>query len=149
VIFTSEHLDLRLAAYAVVHDERGLLLTHWGDAGHDAWSLPGGGLETGEHPEQAVVREVEEETGYLVVLDGLLQVHVRVVPAADRFDQVARPLELLSFLYRAHVVDGSLRAEADGSTDDACWFALAEVDRLACAANVEVGRRLAGLLGEA
>ena len=30
------------------------------------WVLPGGGIEPNESPEQAVVREVEEETGYHV-----------------------------------------------------------------------------------
>lgn len=30
------------------------------------WTLPGGGIEQGEDPETAVIREVEEETGYKV-----------------------------------------------------------------------------------
>jgi 8-oxo-dGTP pyrophosphatase MutT (NUDIX family) len=33
----------------------------WND--HDLWILPGGGIEAGELPEEAVVREVYEETG--------------------------------------------------------------------------------------
>lgn len=32
------------------------------------WVLPGGGIEGGESPEEAAVREVEEETGYQVAL---------------------------------------------------------------------------------
>jgi len=39
------------------------------------WGLPGGGLEYGEHPEDAVVREVWEETGLNVCIDKLLLVN--------------------------------------------------------------------------
>jgi ADP-ribose pyrophosphatase YjhB (NUDIX family) len=54
---------------AVVHDAAGRLLLI--QRGHDPhrglWSLPGGRIEAGESPEQAVVREVREETGLDVV----------------------------------------------------------------------------------
>ncbi len=39
------------------------------------WGLPGGGLEYGEHPEEAVVREVREETGLNVSIERLLLVN--------------------------------------------------------------------------
>jgi 8-oxo-dGTP diphosphatase len=50
---------------AVIHDASGrLLLIRRGHAPHRGlWSLPGGRIEAGESPEQAVVREVREETG--------------------------------------------------------------------------------------
>jgi 8-oxo-dGTP diphosphatase len=50
---------------AVVHDPDGrLLLIRRGHAPHaGSWSLPGGRVERGETPEQAVEREVREETG--------------------------------------------------------------------------------------
>ena len=54
---------------AVVHDAAGRLLLI--QRGHDPhrglWSLPGGRIEPGESAEQAVVREVREETGLDVV----------------------------------------------------------------------------------
>jgi 8-oxo-dGTP diphosphatase len=50
---------------AVVHDAAGRLLLI--QRGHDPhrgrWSLPGGRIEAGESAEEAVVREVREETG--------------------------------------------------------------------------------------
>src|SRR5688500_19327180 len=50
---------------AVVHDPAGrLLLIKRGHAPHaGSWSLPGGRVEAGGTPEQAVEREVREETG--------------------------------------------------------------------------------------
>ena len=53
---------------AVVHDAAGrLLLVRRGhDPQRGRWSLPGGRVEAGESPEQAVEREVLEETGLAV-----------------------------------------------------------------------------------
>ncbi len=50
---------------AVVHDPDGrLLLIRRGHPPHAGlWSLPGGRVEAGESPEEAVEREVREETG--------------------------------------------------------------------------------------
>ena len=53
---------------AVVHDAAGrLLLVRRGrDPHRGRWSLPGGRVEAGESPEQAIEREVREETGLTV-----------------------------------------------------------------------------------
>ncbi|MBP5330942.1 MAG: serine hydrolase [Lachnospiraceae bacterium] len=49
---------------AIIVQDGKILLTHELNSGW--WLLPGGGMEEGETPEECVVREVEEETGYLV-----------------------------------------------------------------------------------
>lgn len=43
--------------------------------GERLWTLPGGGVEHGEDPYHAVIREVEEETGYAIEVERLLGVH--------------------------------------------------------------------------
>lgn len=57
-----------IARAILLNDKNEVFLIHIvGDDefGHrDYWETPGGGIEEGETPEQAVVREIMEETGY-------------------------------------------------------------------------------------
>jgi len=48
----------------VVDERRVLLVSHW--YAPWAWTLPGGGVNKNEKPEDAAMREVEEETGLKV-----------------------------------------------------------------------------------
>jgi len=132
---------LRVAAYAIVVDDDQLLLTHWNDHGMSGWTLPGGGIDEGEDPAAAAVREVREESGYDVVIDDLLGIDSIVATRADGLEQHG-----LRIVYRAHVVGGELTDEEDGSTDEAAWIALRDVDTLDRVDLVDAGRRLAGLL---
>ena len=55
----------RVAAYGLVQRDSRLLLVQLTKRtpAAGAWSLPGGGIDHGEHPADAVVRELYEETG--------------------------------------------------------------------------------------
>jgi 8-oxo-dGTP pyrophosphatase MutT (NUDIX family) len=58
---------------AVITDHEGRILLQEKSDG-EAWSLPAGGIEPGESPEIAVIREVLEETGLHVTVQGILGV---------------------------------------------------------------------------
>jgi 8-oxo-dGTP pyrophosphatase MutT (NUDIX family) len=58
---------------AVVHDANGHLLLQEKASG-EGWSLPAGAIEPGEAPQEAVTREVMEETGYTVFSTSILGV---------------------------------------------------------------------------
>lgn len=100
----------------IAHDEghRLLLVRRANDPGRGLWSLPGGRVETGETDQQAVVREMHEETGLLVEPGPLIGRVVRGNYAiAD---------------YRCTVVGGELRAGDDAL--DARWCSAAELRAL-------------------
>ncbi|MEO6511647.1 MAG: NUDIX hydrolase [Nocardioides sp.] len=131
--------DTRVGCYAIVREEGRVLLAHWNEGDRVGWTLPGGGLEPGEQPEDCVVREVLEETGYDVALDGLLGVHVYYLAEPERINKGNGDLRFVRLVYRAHVVGGELRHEQDGTTDEARWVPLDDVADLPRVSLVDIG----------
>jgi ADP-ribose pyrophosphatase YjhB (NUDIX family) len=123
---------VRLAAYGVCRLDGRLLLAHFVSPTGDVqqWALPGGGVEPGEDPYDAVVREVEEETGYRVEVERLLGVVSRVFGIGGEGDGDDAEMHAVAICYRVRVTGGALRHEVGGSTDRAAWMDPAEVPSL-------------------
>lgn len=120
---------VRVAAYAIVRDERERLLLchiHPSVGVGDVWTLPGGGLEFGELPRRAVLRELEEETGFIGEVDRLVEVDDRVFTSRTGADR----MHAIRIVYDVRIVGGSLRDELDGSTDSCRWVAPEEALRM-------------------
>ena len=117
----------RLAAYALVVDSAGRVLlvrqpNGRGNVGR--WLLPGGGVEFGEHPEQAVIREAREETGLRIRVGVLLD----VVSDITRVGRRRRALHNVRLIYRATVVPAdSLEHQL---CDNARWYSQPERGKL-------------------
>ena len=136
-------MSFRLAAYAVCIDgERVLLARHVPPNGETNWTLPGGKVEHAEDPFDAVIREVAEETGYDAVVERLLGVDSRVIPAAERL--VPGPEhQNVGIFYGVRVTGGDLRPEPNGETAESVWTPIPDVACLRRSSLVDIGLALA------
>jgi ADP-ribose pyrophosphatase YjhB (NUDIX family) len=100
------------------------------------WSLPGGYLDYGEHPEECVLRELEEELGVRGRVLRLLRVDSQVVPSGVQF---------ITFLFEGRLASDRFRLKAD-EIAEARWFPLA--DALAEVASEHSRKGIEDLLRE-
>ena len=119
-----------------------LLARHVSPAGVSTWTLPGGRVEQGEDPFDAVIREVAEETGCAAVAERLLGVDSRVIPAVDRLPGLPEH-QNVGIFYQVRITGGQLRPEPNGETAESVWTALPDVARLRRSSLVDIGIALA------
>jgi ADP-ribose pyrophosphatase YjhB (NUDIX family) len=119
----------RVAAYAVVTSTRGLLATEYSDrtAARGRWGMPGGGLDPGEEPVAAVLREVVEETSQVIELGELATVQTsHWVGRSPR--GVVEDFHAVRLIYRGSCPDPSDPVVLDegGTTRSSRWVPLSE-----------------------
>ena len=125
----------RVAAYAVIvrgHEPgEEILLSRLAPkvTTDELWTLPGGGLDHGEDPRDAVVREVREETGLEVSIGEVARVYSAHLPRVWREGRKV-DAHALRIVYEGWVPTDSPPPrvlEVDGSTVEAAWHRLADV----------------------
>ncbi|MFJ1701660.1 NUDIX hydrolase [Streptomyces sp. NPDC088252] len=140
-------MSFRLAAYAVcIEDGRVLLARYVSPKGESTWTLPGGRVEHAEDPFDAVIREVAEETGCDAVVERLLGVGSRVIPAAERTIPGGPEHQNVGIFYQVRITGGQLRPEPNGETAESVWTAIPDVAGLRRSSLVDIGLALAQTL---
>ena len=106
------------------HDDRLVLIRRDQEPARGYWTFPGGAVELGEPLEDAVRREVLEETGLQVELGDV----AAVVDHVARDEAGAVRYHYIIVDYHARPVGSALQPGSDVS--DARWFALEDLDGL-------------------
>ncbi len=123
---------------AVIKDEQGrlLLIKRGHEPAAGLWSLPGGRIESGETDAEALVREMQEETG-LGVEPGPLLGRVRRAAGDGNVNDIRD--------YAATVIGGTLRPGDDAA--DARWVDAADLDSLGVTEGLIEALTTWGVLG--
>lgn len=112
----------------IVHEGRVLLIERANEPLKGEWSLPGGAVELGETLEQAMLREVLEETGLRVEARGVAEVFDRIV----RDEQCRVRYHYVLVDYLCHLAEGQ-SADALVCVSDAArakWAGPHELDEV-------------------
>ena len=120
----------RAAVGAVVLDGDQVLLVRRGEPpSQGKWSIPGGLIHLGERIEDAVLREVEEESGVRVRVLGLCGVIDRVIPGEPSGAAGPAPVRYHYIIvdYVATPTGGTLQAGSDAA--EARWVPIADLPR--------------------
>ncbi|MFD0770253.1 NUDIX hydrolase [Bacillus sp. CGMCC 1.60114] len=86
---------------ALIHDDNGNILIVKNIKGDSFyWGLPGGAVEGEETLEQAVIREVKEETGFKIVVTGLSSIREMFFEERDH--------HALIITFHAKIIEGEI-----------------------------------------
>lgn len=117
----------RIILVAAVEDEGKFLLTRQGQRGRQEgfWGFPGGNLEENEiNLLEALQREIKEEVGLDIEIEGLVGTHLEFWK-----DEI----QLVFFYFKAQKIGGELRRSEE--VDDFKWLTIEEIDKVSKRVN--------------
>ncbi|MFJ7066500.1 NUDIX hydrolase [Streptomyces sp. NPDC101115] len=124
----SEPVRTRVSAYAVVVEEDRILLVRLAASSPvftpGLWHLPGGGIDPGEQPVEALSRELREETGLSLAAARLLDARTYDV------ERLGAHWQLTGLFYKVELeaAGAAAVAEVNGATDAVRWLPVADLD---------------------
>lgn len=113
-----------VAAFLTDREGRLAMLQRGPDASHGAneWSIPGGWIDFGELPEQAIIRECFEEVGLSVAnpyfIDLVTNTHKE------------QGLHVVCLCYRASIINGVLTNMEPDKCGDVRWVHVGEIEEM-------------------
>lgn len=88
----------------------------------NTWSLPGGAVEEDETLEQAIIREVQEETGLLIRIQDVVSINERIFQNKNE--------HAIFFTFNAEIIGGKISIENPEEISEIKWVDIATTDKL-------------------
>jgi ADP-ribose pyrophosphatase YjhB (NUDIX family) len=130
------NVPIEAVSAAIFHDGRFLLVRRGRAPALGLYAFPGGRVEEGETLDEAVRREVLEETGARVENIALIRA-IEIVSESDEF-----AIEFILNVHRAEFVGGEVAAGDDA--DEVVWVSVEEMEELPLAGSVlDIARQIA------
>ena len=125
----------------VIRNGRALLIRRATPPLQGRWSIPGGHVEWGETIEQAVVRELREETGLAVQVMELVEIVERIFDDKPNTPGASEPRLSSEAQYHFIILDFLCAApsgepRAGGDAREIAWAAEEELGRASCRERV-------------
>lgn len=93
----------------------------------DEWELPGGKLDEGEQPEEAIVRELKEELGFSVEVADIIQVYLYQI---EKSQDESKGVLVTSYLCKLINKSGSFELKGEAGKAEFEKFPVEELDNL-------------------
>ncbi|EOP54942.1 MULTISPECIES: NUDIX hydrolase [Bacillus] len=106
-----ECVILNFSGGCVFNEAGEVLLQKRGDNG--GWGFPGGAMEIGESAEETAIREIREETGYMVQVDEFIGVYTKYFHTYPNGDQV----QTIGLFFKCSIIGGSKKIDGEETLD--------------------------------
>ena len=127
-------MSIRCASKAVIiHNDSVLLNQCRDESGRIYYDLPGGGQQVYESLEEAVVREVKEETGYDIKVSRFIALAEEICTEETLREQYPEYTHRIFHVFEAQIMDDRRGAasETDRGMEDSVWIPLSRTNEIA------------------
>lgn len=119
-----------IGAYGIILKDNKIALIRKARGGYKGkLDLPGGGIEHTETPEQALVRELQEEAGVTVTnyeLFGVPSSNITWQMTEDTLED----LHHIGIIYKVEIKEENVKEEPDGIDSEGCnWYAIKALNK--------------------
>lgn len=110
------------AVYALLYNKDTNKVLMVNNKDNNSWTLPGGAVEDDETLEQAIIREVQEETGLIVKIGDIVSIN-------ERFFEEDK-VHAIFFTFRAEVIGGNISIQYTDEISKIEWVDIKTADEM-------------------